>query len=139
MPKTMIISIKNKEIKEIFQNPGIQAKVERDNVYITGIPDDNIAVYLARDAKTKSMLYLVHHPKEIKDYSCFRLHIGKQEELIEARVLNVERLRDGGTTDIEYILNGKRGRLHFPAPNNKKEKSIDIYDFEAIELENLIE
>jgi hypothetical protein len=73
MVKTMIINIKDKKVESTFNIEEMKVEIINKKGYITGIPDDNTVVYLARDAKTKSIFYLIHHPKEIKDYSCFRM------------------------------------------------------------------
>jgi hypothetical protein len=78
--------------------------------------------------------FVVIRPKEDWNYSDFKLKIGKQDDLKEIKVNNVERYRDGGTT----VMHTAVGRFYFPCHmailNNKDlkpmldEKEIVVFE-----------
>jgi hypothetical protein len=66
------------------------------------------------------------------------LHVGAEAQLVEAQVQQVVRYRDGGTTNIYYVLADGQGILHFPTPVDKEAKPTDTYQGKTVELERLV-
>ena len=129
--------------ERVKANEDLQTKIQirfvQDHPSLTGIPKGDVREYIARDVETKTNLYVVHRPREWQGYSSFRLHIGPAIGLREVKVRNVERLRDGGTTTIDYTLDGVEGALYFPTPVEPEKKPTDTYKGKTIELEKLKE
>jgi len=59
---------------------------------------------------------VVTRPADDWSYEDFRLFLGA-ESLVERKVSQVLRARDGGTTDIHFDLDGTSAVAHFPAPS----------------------
>lgn len=128
MTKTIIISLSGKKPEEEIKTTKseVQVEIKGDNLHITGIQDCDYLEYAARDVNTQSRFYILHAHKTI-GYPSIRLHIGLENELVEAKVTNVERFRDGGTTNITYILADRKGELFFPSPLKKDLNPTDNY------------
>jgi len=122
-----------------------------ETLTVESIPDGHEISYLARSLEDKTKFYVVHAPgrkmiEEDEDhnidyYNEFGLYIGNEELMRKAEVFEVNRFRDGGTTFIPYLFDGKKGELFFPAALVKRlEKSPqDSYDGKTVELEKLSE
>jgi len=117
----------------------IQAEIKDNKLYVTGVPDGDTLEYVARDAETKSKLFVVHRSRTVRGYSnSFRLHVGAEAQLVEAQIQRVRKLRDGGTISIDYVLASSQGRLRLPPPSNKEAEPIDTYSGKTVELEKLV-
>ncbi len=138
MTQTIKINLSGNKPEGESKKSDIQAEIKNNELYVTGVPDGHTLEYVARDAETKSKLFVVHRPKKDWDYDSFRLHVGAEAQLVEAQVQHVERYRDGGTTNIGYVLAGDQGRLHFPTPFDKEAKPTDTYKGKTVELEKLV-
>ena len=64
-----------------------------------------------------------------------KLAIGPENELVDAVITGIDTYRDGGSMDVNYILNGERGKLFIP---KHTAKPTDTYQGKTIELEKLI-
>ncbi|MFA5175766.1 MAG: hypothetical protein WC413_00700 [Candidatus Nanoarchaeia archaeon] len=137
MSQTIKINLSRNEPEAESKKLDIQVEIKDEVLYVTGIPDGHKLEYAAWDAETKSKFFIVHLPKEDWDYNSFRLHIGEEKQLVEAQVQRTERFRDGGTTNIDYILDGRQGRLHFPTILERANPT-NTYRGKTVELESLI-
>ncbi len=138
MTQTIKINLGGDLLESKSKKSDIQVEIKRNELYVTGLPDGHSLEYVARDTATKSTFYVVHRPEKDWDYNSFRLHIGAERELREAEVLSVRRARDGGTTDIDYVLMDEIGYLHFPTPFNKEARPMNRYLNKTTSLEKLI-
>ena len=110
------------------------------------IPEGHKIEYLANSVESECF-YLVHAPhitEETVDkfpdyYGSFGLYVGSLRRMQEADVKKVIRWRDGGTTQIDYVLENKKGQLHFPSRRNKNAMASDTFDGEVVKLRQLIE
>jgi hypothetical protein len=59
-------------------------------------------------------LLLVTRPAEDWSYDDFRLFYGPEDRLLEREVMSVRRQRDGGSTHIEFDVNGEQAVVFFP-------------------------
>ncbi|MBT3582863.1 hypothetical protein HN510_03530, partial [Candidatus Woesearchaeota archaeon] len=100
--------------------------IKDGKVNVCGVPLTDQIEYVARTL-SKEQYYVVHHPKEHWSYGDFRLHIGSKNNLIEAKIQQFRRLRDGGTTYISYDFRNLQGFLYFPTPFKKELIPIDNY------------
>lgn len=53
-------------------------------------------------------------PRDFQDYSQFRVFLGPAEHLDERAVSAVTRARDGGSTTLDFDVDGERARAEFP-------------------------
>ncbi len=140
MAKTIEITPSRDDQNE-GQKSEVQLEIKDGRMFVNGLPDADKLEYVAvaRNQDTRDSTYfVVHRPEKDWNYNSFRLHIGKENELREAKVDHVERYRDGGTTNIDYQMNGKDGRLHFPTPFEESAKPTDTYAGKVVTLENLL-
>ena len=114
----------------------VQLKLDGNNIVITGIPKDHTLEYLAKSQH--DLYYVVHRPTKDWDYDDFRLHIGEQTALVEAKVKNPIRLRDGGTTNIQYILYGQSGEFCAPTHPDQEAFITDTYNGSTLTLLDLL-
>ena len=117
-----------------------------ENLTVENIPEGHEISYLARSLEDEAKFYVVHAPSSkmieenhnIDYYNMFGLYIGNEKLMREAEVFEVNRLRDGGTTYISYIFDGKKGQLFFPTSGIFKQPGTtpkDSYDRKIVELE----
>jgi hypothetical protein len=59
-------------------------------------------------------LLVVLRPRDFKSYDEFRVFYGTPERLEECPVQNVTRARDGGSTEIDFTVNGDAAVAYFP-------------------------
>jgi len=137
MAQAIKISLSGNEPVSESRKSDIQAEIRDNELYVTGVPDGHTLEYVARDTETKSKLFVVHRAEERRGYDPFRLYVGAEAQLVEAQIQRVVRYRDGGTIDIDYILAGNHGRLHFPAPVDWEGKPTDTYQGKTVELEKM--
>jgi hypothetical protein len=81
---------------------------------------------------------VVLRPRDFNDYSEFRVFFGPPDRLEERDLTSATRQRDGGTTDIEFEVNGQPAHAHFPVESTEDgftpgEPSLTI-DGESIDL-----
>lgn len=139
MTQTIKISSLKKPVEpEVVRKSNIQIETKEGELYVTGLPDKDTLEYVARNNTDSVFYYVVHRPEKEWHYKDFRLHIGQEAQLVEAIVNNVDRYKDGGTTNIFYTLAGADGTLHFPTPFAKEEKPTDTYKGKTVELEKLV-
>jgi len=140
MAKTIEI-IHSRDNPNDGQKSEVQLEIKGGKMFVNGLPDADELEYVVV-AKNKdnrdSIYFVVHRPEEDWDFNNLRLHIGKENELREARVISFARQLDGGTTHIDYQMNGKYGRLHFPTPLEESAKPTDTYAGKVVTLEKLL-
>jgi hypothetical protein len=61
---------------------------------------------------------VVTRPENDWMYSDFRLFLGTSDRMVERRVKDVSRARDGGTTSIVFVLDGDEATAFFPSPTD---------------------
>ncbi|HEX2871974.1 MAG TPA: hypothetical protein VHP33_11975 [Polyangiaceae bacterium] len=59
-------------------------------------------------------LLVVLRPRDLTGYEAFRVFYGKPERLEECPVQNVSRAKDGGSTQIDFSVNGDEAVAYFP-------------------------
>lgn len=137
MVQTIKINLSGKKDEKLEgELSKIQVGIREEELSVTGIPDKDTIEYLARSPDSR--FFVVHRPKKNWNYDYFRLHIGLESQLREAKVINVKRMRDGGTTYITYKLNEIDGSLYFPTPFKKEARPTDTYNGKTVTLEKLI-
>lgn len=94
---TIDLSGKEKQIKPTKSH--VQAEIADEKLTVTGLPNKHVLEYVARAYQDK-ILYVIHRPEKDWSYDSFELHIGPEKSLYEAKITRVDRLRDGGTTNI---------------------------------------
>lgn len=57
---------------------------------------------------------IVLRPRDFQDYSQFRVFLGPAERLDERAVSKVTRARDGGSTTLEFDVDGEQAHAEFP-------------------------
>jgi hypothetical protein len=112
----------------------VQVKRKNQKLEIRGIPATDTLEYVMRDAETQSKYYVIHRPTEDVVLSRVRLHIGLENQLIEAQVTSAIRLLDGGTTIIEYVLDQANGELYLPSQLQEESQLRPPYQKSAIKL-----
>lgn len=113
---------------------------------IGDIPEGHKIEYLASSLESECF-HVVHAPHITEEtidkfpdyYGSFGMHVGISGEMREAKVMEVSRLRDGGTTHINYVLGDREGYLYFPSRLNKSAVASDTFDGKTTELKRLIE
>ena len=124
-----------------------EIKLRNGNVLEIGeIPEWHKIEFLANSLEGK-FFYVVNAPHVTEEtidkfsdyYGSFGLHMGTLNEMREADVGEVIRWRDGGSTQINYVLEGKRGQLCFPSPRNKGAVTSNTFNGKTTELKILIE
>ena len=110
------------------------------------MPEGHKIEYLANSLEGECfyLVYAPHITEETVDkfpdyYGSFGLYVGTPDEMREADVEEVFRWRDGGTTQINYVLENEKGQLYFPSPRNKGTVASDILDGEVVKLKLLVE
>jgi hypothetical protein len=61
-------------------------------------------------------MLLVIRPSVDASYEDFRVFVGTADQMVERRVTRVERARDGGSTWIDFALDGGQATAFFPSP-----------------------
>jgi hypothetical protein len=79
---------------------------------IRSVPQDIAVEYVAQTED--GALLVVVRPGEDADYEDFRLFLGPEQRLEQREVTAFERQRDGGSTHIEFRLDGKAADAFFP-------------------------
>lgn len=153
MAKTVSIDLSKFEYREEDKLSEVQVRYSGTDLVVTGLPDDHVLDFVARSLSTFSFFpklscfYLVHVPEgscrvstEIIDTNpkWFRLYIGLENALVEAKVERVHRLKDGQATFIDYNLNGQRGKLYFPSPKMYDHLPEDMFASKTTKLERLV-
>jgi hypothetical protein len=88
-----------------YDKSDVQVKLTYDKVLVTGVPKLHVLEYVARDAITSSKFYVVHRPEEHATHDSYRLHIGVEGKLVEAKVETTMRfVGDGGTIFLNYSI-----------------------------------
>lgn len=116
--QTITLYLNDKKPKQKITKSDIQLKIKDEKIVITGIPQEGRLEYLAKSRD--DTYYVVYSPTKSRNYNNFKLTIGKENSFVEAKVDSVIRLRDGGTTDIAYEINGLYWNIRFP-PRLKQE------------------
>jgi hypothetical protein len=80
---------------------------------VRNLPGDVVVEYSARVDETQRLV--VTRPEHDWSYEDFRLFLGPPERIEERRVTSVERARDGGSTWIEFEVDGEGAEAFFPA------------------------
>lgn len=80
---------------------------------VRNLPGEVVIEYLARVEDGR--LLLITRPRDDWQYEDFRLFWGREPELAEWEVQRVTRARDGGTTHIEFTVDGKQYTALFPS------------------------
>lgn len=81
---------------------------------IVNLPGEAVVEYAFALPDGRHLVVL--RPLDDWSYDDFRLFLGAPERLTEREVSSVMRARDGGTTDIDFVIDGRVARAHFPAP-----------------------
>ncbi len=152
MTQTIKIDLSKKETKSTHYNAAplsdIQARMENNFLIITGVPKGDVIKYVARNSYSE--LYVVHESKHKSNRYSYRLHVGLENNLVEAKVTEVcnishvtKRCRNGafltgGTMHVDYLLKGISGEFQFPESSRSNEKAVDYYNERILELEKLL-
>lgn len=75
-------------------------------------PAEIVTEYVAKVEDEK--LLVVLRPRDLTGYDEFRVFYGKPERLEECPVRNVTRALDGGSTEIDFSVNGDEAVAYFP-------------------------
>jgi hypothetical protein len=75
-------------------------------------PSEIVVEYVAKVEDEE--LLVVLRPRDFTGYEEFRVFYGKPERLEECPVQNVSRARDGGSTQIDFSVNGDQAVAYFP-------------------------
>lgn len=75
-------------------------------------PGDIVVEYVAEVEGEK--LLVVVRPRDLTGYEQFRVFFGTPARLEECPVQNVTRARDGGSTEIDFSVNGDEAVAYFP-------------------------
>jgi hypothetical protein len=75
-------------------------------------PGEIVVEYVAQVEGEK--LLVVLRPRDLTSYQEFRVFFGTLERLDERPVQNVTRARDGGSTEIDFSVNGDEAVAYFP-------------------------
>ena len=75
-------------------------------------PSEIVTEYVA-EVEGENLL-VVLRPRDLADYDEFRVFYGKPERLEECIVQNVSRAKDGGSTLIDFSVNGDEAVAYFP-------------------------
>ena len=114
MPKTIKINIGN-NVQEALKS-GIHVELEGKKLQV---------LCIARS--TNGIFYVVDRMPKKYGGSCM-LHIGEEDNLTEARVIDSIVLRADGKMVFKYEWNGKEGELRIPGPYVEDQKPINTYD-----------
>jgi hypothetical protein len=75
-------------------------------------PAETIVEYVADVADGR--LLVVLRPRDFTDYDEFRVFFGTPDHLDERRLLEISRARDGGSTTLDFDVDGERASASFP-------------------------
>ncbi len=122
----------------------IQAKIDGYNLIVTGLPDEDRLECVLEGGDHE--LYVLHVPKNDQDYKSLRLHIGFDNNLVEADVTRIKQYNiNGERTDIYYKITKSLGPLgqqwgliHLPKRPCVSDKITDRYNGDLITLERLV-
>jgi len=119
----------------------VKIRLEGKFPNIIGLEDWERPLHLLED--NSNVLYLVTD----WDYSSVKpsnspknkIFIGSEDEHMESvdEVIKVESLRDGGTTEIEFIKDSERGNIYIPSSLKKGLPSILTYMGKKSELRKM--
>jgi hypothetical protein len=139
------------EFEDQYPLSDVQAYLESSgqkiSLVITGVPDDQALdfVYMSGDTnsfKTNEKLYVLHDMKYgLGEKSKPRLHIGLENQLVEAEITRRLLLRDGGTQEINYTWRGQEGMIHIPSPLIEDpvfNVARDTYNSKTVTLDRLV-
>lgn len=112
-----------------------------DDYELRDFPFDIVIEYLAR-APSGELLVVLRPTGDLgADFSTFRLFYGPEAALIERDVLLVQRQRDGGSTNLIFVLDGQRADAFFAVVSDggtfrPGEATLDV-DGDVVTLERL--
>jgi hypothetical protein len=117
----------------------IQIFTEPGGIVVTGLAEgQNMDMILRGTLKRKAIYFVIVYRPGREYPQCHGLLIGKAGNLREAAVKCLIKQRDGGTTDVEYRYNGKKGRLHIPTPFKPEQKPTNTHPDLEFPYRNLV-
>ncbi len=112
-----------REIPEGYKIEYIASRTNGEYFYVVHTPCSSVA----------------HGDQSTSYYDSFRLHVGSLEEMREAKVEEVCRWRNGGTTEIAYRLEDQFGQLCFPSLHSKTEQPSNTFQGRTLKLIRLVQ
>jgi hypothetical protein len=103
--KTFVIGEEGEELT-------LMATSDAEGLPIHDYPAEILVEYAAVLEDGRQLVVL--RPRDFSDYSEFRVFFGPLEHLDERRVSNVTRARDGGSTNIDFEIDGEPAHAAFP-------------------------
>lgn len=105
----------------------IRIKLNKTSPEIYGLEQNERPMHLLAD--DEELLYLATSIGIFEH----RLFVGKRDSPFSAvdKIVRFETYRDGGTTEIDFILNSKEGRIYVP-PSPFKQGALPQLDFDGI-------
>ncbi|MBI5066091.1 hypothetical protein HZA97_07685 [Candidatus Woesearchaeota archaeon] len=145
MVKNVTINLANRFKVESKENLScVQLNLIYGELTVTGLPEQDELTHIARITREYGTIYyVIHEPKagerSSADHKGLRLHVGQQNKLVEASILNVEVQRDGGTTILDFSFYEGAGtqQLYIPAKSRKSVPHV-MLGGEKFELEMLL-
>ncbi|HKU41202.1 MAG TPA: hypothetical protein VJR89_23730 [Polyangiales bacterium] len=89
----------------------ILARADLASLHVRDLPGTVRVEYFARAGKDR---LVVTRPEHDFEYEDFRLFFGRPRALAEREILELSRARDGGSTRIDFALDGDTASVFFP-------------------------
>lgn len=112
--QTITVYLNKQDIEKNLPPSDVKLEVSKDKIKIIDIPRHHSLELLARSDSGK--YYVMHGFNDDTDRASYRLHIGPEKKLSEAKILRIENLIDGKTTTIDYVLGNLSGKILIPSP-----------------------
>jgi hypothetical protein len=154
MVQTIVVNISGNdepEFEDKYPLSDVQAYLESNktgiSLKVTGVPDDDVLdfVYLSGNTdsfKSYEKLYVMLCGKPgLRSGSKNSLHIGLENQLVEAEINNEEIFRDGGSRKIWYTWKGHNGEIFIRSPFTQYPLATiaaDLYRHETATLRKLV-